>query len=193
MTDAIRATRTTVTIGSIQVDGFMLPDGSYRMSLSQAAQMVDLSARNAFDFLRSKAIKSLLGEDYTVSASQEAELVEIESEGDKRGQSRIRALPLEVVSAYWVWQSFKGNKKALGLVIAMVTETLERRFDRAFGVTRTEREWNDRLSDRIQQLEADLSRLGEEFALDDAVRDERDYFERLLRDNGIDPWGGSDR
>ena len=53
------------TIGSIQVDGFMLPDGSYRMSLSQAAEMVELSARNAFDFLRSKAFKSRAGKGYT--------------------------------------------------------------------------------------------------------------------------------
>ena len=40
MTDAIRAMLTTVEIGSIQFDGFVLPDGSYCMSLSRVAQIV---------------------------------------------------------------------------------------------------------------------------------------------------------
>ncbi len=43
----------------------MLPDGSYRMSQAQVAEAVDLSRRNVSDFLRSKAIKALLGEGYT--------------------------------------------------------------------------------------------------------------------------------
>jgi hypothetical protein len=186
MTESAKATRATVSIGAMAVDGFMLPDGSYRMSLSQAAEMVDLTARNAFDFLRSNAFKTLLGETYTVSISEDADLIEIE------GQSRFRALPLEVVSAYWVWQSHRGNKKALMLVIALVTETLERRFDEVFEVTRTEQERNEMLNQRVRRLERDLQKLGEAYGMDDLARNERDYFERLLRENGIDPWGVRD-
>jgi hypothetical protein len=44
------------------------------------------------------------------------------------------------------------------------------------------------LQERIQQLETDLSNLGEAFAMDDQIRSERDYFERLLLQRGIDPW-----
>ena len=47
-------------IGSLTVDGFMLPDGSYRMSQTQAAECVGKPARSTFDFLRSKALKRLL-------------------------------------------------------------------------------------------------------------------------------------
>lgn len=32
MSESIKATRATVAIGALIVDGFMLPDGSYRMS-----------------------------------------------------------------------------------------------------------------------------------------------------------------
>jgi hypothetical protein len=32
MTESIKATRASVQIGALEVDGFMLPDGSYRMS-----------------------------------------------------------------------------------------------------------------------------------------------------------------
>jgi len=63
MTGSTKATRESVSIDPIIVDGFMLPDGSYRMSLSQAAECVGLTARIAFDFLESKAFKSLVSQD----------------------------------------------------------------------------------------------------------------------------------
>jgi hypothetical protein len=52
MTDSARATRATVTIGSLMIDG------SYRMSQTQAAECVGLTERNAREFLQSKALKS---------------------------------------------------------------------------------------------------------------------------------------
>ena len=42
MTDTVIATRSTITIGPLSVDGFMLPDGSYRMSQTQTAEAVGL-------------------------------------------------------------------------------------------------------------------------------------------------------
>jgi hypothetical protein len=164
MTESIKATRASVQIGALEVDGFMLPDGSYRMSQTQAAEAVGLSRRNVSDFLRSNAIKALLGEGYT-GTILEREEIEIEPEPGKRGQSRFMAMPLEIVSAYWQWQSHRGNKKALALCIALM-----------------------RLQERLQQLETELNRLGEAFAMDDQIRAERDYFERLLLQHGIDPW-----
>lgn len=139
------------------------------------------------DFLRSNTVKALLGESYT-GTILEREEIEIEPEPGKRGQSRFMAMPLEVVSAYWLWQSYRGNKQALALCMALIIESLERRFDTAFGITRTEQEQNERLSQRIRRLERDLSKLGEAYAMEDVIRSERDYFERLLRENGIDPW-----
>lgn len=188
LTDSTKATRATVQIGSLTVDGFMLPDGAYRMSQTQAADCVGKPEINARRFLDSKAIKALLGAGYT------PDTVEIEPDPDQlRGQSRFNALPLEVVTAYWLNQATQGNPQALSLVWALLTESLERRFDAAFGVTRSESERNDRLSGRIQQLERDLERLGQGFASEDLVLQERNYFERLLRENGIDPWGVPER
>ena len=54
MTDSVRAVPASVQIGSLIVDGFMLPDGSYRMSQTQAAECVGKPARSTFDF----AVKS---------------------------------------------------------------------------------------------------------------------------------------
>ncbi|MGA7936072.1 MAG: hypothetical protein WCA35_21135, partial [Kovacikia sp.] len=62
---SMRATRATVQIGSIEIDGFMLPDGSYRMSQTQVAETVGKPEINARRFLTSRAINALLGEGYT--------------------------------------------------------------------------------------------------------------------------------
>ena len=181
MTDPTKATRAKIAIGDIEVDGFRLPDGSYRMSQRQIAEIVDLPRQSASRFLESKAIKTLLGEDY---ASHGFEKIPIDS-----GMTRINAIPLEVVAAYWVWQSSKGNKKAMALNMAMVSESLQRRFDNAFGVSRSEDEYNRQLAEKVRSLETDLKKLGEAYAMEDEIRWERDRFERLLRENNIDPYG----
>ena len=61
MTTEFKATRATVTIGSLVVDGFMLPDGSYRMSQTQAAEAVGLTRRNVSDFFALKVPQKLTG------------------------------------------------------------------------------------------------------------------------------------
>ncbi len=72
--------------------------------------------------------------------------------------------------------------------MGLMTETLERRFDSAFGITRTEEERNELLSQRVQQLQRDLEKLGNAYAAEDEVRRELDYCKRLLRENGIEPY-----
>jgi hypothetical protein len=179
-----KAKRATVQIGPLSVDGFQMPDGSYRMSITGAAESVSLTVSNASDFLRSKAIKGLLGSDSTPRISE----VEVESAGQMTGQTRIRALPLDVVIAYWHWQSHRGNKQALQLCIALATETLERRFDAAFGVERSESERNAILTQRLQQTESALEALGEAYAEPDLLRMENEQLRRQLREAGLEPW-----
>ena len=159
-----------------------LPDGSYRMSQTQAAEAVGKSPVNALRFLRSNSIKALLGRDFT---DYTPDSIEIEPEPGKRGQSRFNALPLEIVTAYWINQCFQGNKSALALVMALATETLERRFDAAFGITRTEQERNERLSQHNQQLERDLKGA---LDLEAAAQYELNYVRDWLKQQGLDPW-----
>jgi hypothetical protein len=198
MSESIKATRATVAIGALTVDAFMLPDGNYRMSLSQAAECIGKPARGTFDFLQSKALKRLLGEvqgtfdflpdESTDTYNPENLTVDI-GEGVSQGQTRVRGLPLGLVALYWAWESFRGNRSALLLIVSLTTESLERRFDNAFGVIRAEQERNDRLSQQNQQLERDLAVLGEGFAIDDDIRRERDYYLSVLKDNGIETYG----
>jgi hypothetical protein len=182
MTDAVKATRATVAIGNLTIDGFMLPDGSYRMSQTQASACIEKPEINARRFLESKAIKALLGSTYTPDS------FEVEGAGEGRGGTRINALPLEVVTAFWYSEANKGSKTAQTLVWALLTESLERRFDAAFNVQRSELERNEQLTERIQTLERDLAQLGEAFAWDDAKDQEIALLTQLLKDNGIEPY-----
>jgi hypothetical protein len=182
MSESIKATRATVAIGQLTVDGFMLPDGTYRMSQTQAAETVGKDEINARRFLTSKNINAIRGEGYTPDS------IEVESVSDKRGQTRFNALPLDVVTAYWLYQSTQGNQQALSLVWALLSESLERRFDNAFGIIRTEKERNEITTAKIQTLEKALANLGEGFALDDDIRRELNELKFWLRDKGINPY-----
>ncbi|MFQ4136276.1 hypothetical protein PGN35_008130 [Nodosilinea sp. PGN35] len=105
-----------------------------------------------------------------------------------RGQTRIQAIPLAVVSKYWLWQAYRGNKQAFTLVDALLEESLERRFDTAFEVERSESERNALLTQRLQRTEADLAVLGEVYAEPDALREQVARLEQQLRDAGLEPW-----
>lgn len=185
MTDADKAKRRPVNIGNIGVQGYQMPDGSYRMSQANAADAIEEPPVYALRFLQSKDSKALLGERYT---DYTPEQIEVESDPGKRGQTRINALPLDVVSAYWLYRSYRGNKKAFALCLALMTETLERRFDAAFGVSRTNEEYDQRLSDRVEQLQSDLDRLGEAFAESDILREENSRLKDQVRRLGEEPW-----
>ncbi|MDV3351728.1 hypothetical protein QGP82_23700 [Leptothoe sp. LEGE 181152] len=177
-----KATRAAIQIGELILDGFMLPDGAYRMSQTQAADIIGKPEINARRFLGSKGSKALLGEYYTPDS------IEAEGAQGRRGSTRFNALTLEVVTAYWVYECSKGNKQALTLVIALTTESLARRFDTAFGVQRSEDEYNQALTQRIEQLESSLEALGGAYAEPDLLREENERLRQQLRDVGIEPW-----
>ena len=114
--ETVKAQRATIRIGELEVEGFMLPDGSDRMSPTQAASCVDKDESNARKFFSSKAVKRLLGEGYTPGKN---ELIEIEATEQPRGQTRFRPLTLDEVIAFWTWETHRGNKKALALTFAL--------------------------------------------------------------------------
>ena len=182
MSDSTKATRASIQIGDLAVDGFMLPNGGYRMSQTQAAETIGKPQRNAGRFLSSNSIKALLGNTYT------PDTIEAEGTEGQRGSPRFNALPLDVVAAYWVYECNKGNKQALPLVLAMTTESLTRRFDAAFGIERSEDEYNQLLRDQNAALQATLEDLADAYAEPDLLREQVSRLEQQLRDAGIEPW-----
>ncbi|MEO1399649.1 MAG: hypothetical protein AAFV72_00155 [Cyanobacteria bacterium J06635_1] len=202
MTDSTKATRATVQIGAGEVDGFRLSDGTYRINLSQTGEMVGKTAQGVSNFLKSKTLKRLLGEDGGISNFLDDQAVNaLASEGytpdiftvdigpgGTQGQTRIRGLPLEMVSLYWIWEAYRGNKQAVILVMSLAIESLERRFDSAFGVQRTEDEYNQVLVNRVRELETSMTRLGEAMAEPDIRSEEIERLRQQIRDMGGEPF-----
>lgn len=185
MQDA-KAKRATIELGDRELEVFQLGDGSYQLSQTQVAKAVNKPRRNASDFLQSKWLKSLPGMDYT---GPKKDLVEVEADHEGRGGTRISPISLELAGIYWYYQAKRGNKDAEVLVIGCLIDSLLRRADQAFGVVRTEAEYNQRL----KTLETQLSILGDNYAIDDAARDSEktawDEVKRLrdwIEDQGLD-------
>jgi hypothetical protein len=84
MTTSDKTKRATVAIGSLSVDGFQMPDGSYRMSQTQAAENVGKLEINARRFLDSRGIKASWGRAYTPDS--------IEGDLPEQGRNQIQQL-----------------------------------------------------------------------------------------------------
>ncbi len=69
MTTGDKAKRTTVAIGSLPIAGFQIPEGSYRMSITSAAEVVGTAQQNGSNFLRLNAFKSSQVSSYTPQTS----------------------------------------------------------------------------------------------------------------------------
>ncbi|XGV99761.1 MAG: hypothetical protein ACAF41_12590 [Leptolyngbya sp. BL-A-14] len=180
------AERRTVPIGLKTVDGFMLPDTTYTMSQTQAAEVIKKPESHARRFLTSTAIKTRMGGTFAPVT------VEIEPEATRvSGRGRFNALPLKVVSAYWLTQAMQGNREAGDLCWALLTESLERRFDVAFGRERSQAEYDMALArslDQIRTLESSLNELGEAYAQDDNLAAENRFLWQFLSQHGLDPY-----
>lgn len=117
MSDSVKAARATVQIGSFTVDGFMLPDGSYRMSQTQAAECIEKPEINARCFFESRIL-----------TGQVSGFIEVEKFHKGRGATRIRSVPFDQVVEYWQYQARIGSRRAVELLAELsvnVTPGLE--------------------------------------------------------------------
>jgi hypothetical protein len=90
---------------------------------------------NAASFLSEIGLKALPGID-----SDSANFPLVQREGESGAP--IRGVPPAIAAAYWLKEAQQKNKTAVLLVWACTQETLKRRADAAFGVMRSEEEYN---------------------------------------------------
>lgn len=125
----------TVDFGFTQVEGLMLPDGSYAMGASQVATMFKLALpQNA-----SRDFKRILGKGS-----------ELFRHSTELSHNKATVLTLEQLKLVAFELSERGNILAKSFVKACVMEAIERRFDTAFGRKVTEDERNNWMKLRIR-------------------------------------------
>ncbi|NJN62578.1 MAG: hypothetical protein HC795_14615 [Coleofasciculaceae cyanobacterium RL_1_1] len=125
---------------------------------------------NAREFLQSKRAKSLPGKDYTSAKNDE---LEVEKSHAGRGATRIVPWPLGITAIYWYFQAKRGNKDAETLVISCLYDSLLRRADEVFDVTRTQDEYhaaNVELMQALGRVARERDILLENYDIDDDAR-----------------------
>jgi hypothetical protein len=183
-----KARRETIALNTVVIELFQLPDASYRASQSGAAEAIGKPEYSFRDFLGSQWLKSLPGID-----SDSGKIEKIQREGE--AGAAINAVPLVVVAAFWLKEALKGNKQAQVLTWACLTETLTRRADAAFGVVRSEAEYEAATAEMMKLLgrvARERNLLLESYEIDDDARaivsdmqamlDERDRENARLRE-----------
>ncbi len=172
------AERRQIIIGSIICDGFQTEDGQYWMSLSQSTLIVKKKANSISDFASSKHLKSLFNKGLVNSENYKI-IEDVKVEGINRG---VSLASLSLVNHYWHNQSHKGNEEAYLLALALSQESLERRFDSAFGITRTEAEYNELLAERSQMADRILTLESEQADLERLARTMMENCDRLFEE-----------
>lgn len=143
-TEAIKAKTVDVIIAGVALIGFQLSDGSYRVSLSQALE--------AFGISRGRVNNEILG---LLEIPQTAiTSLKVNSRKGFRDSTNTRAylLTVEQFAKCLGFIASKGSQQAIDVLVATANETLQRRFDYAFGIKKTEVQYEASLANLYRRL-----------------------------------------
>ena len=137
----MKATRTTIKYGSVDLEVFMLPDGTYKLSQTQAGLAIEKGDKSLREFLAGKSPEALPHKGFT---SDEIEI-------DTNPGIKFNAVTIKVVVSYWTYWANKGNTLAQALLAAGTEETINRLCDTAFNVTKSDEEYHNQTLENINQ------------------------------------------
>jgi len=131
----VKAERRDIKLGVILLEVFRLPSGEYRLSQTQVAEAIGKDESYFRKFLGSKSPEALPYKDFNSG--------KLAVEDSK---APINPIPIDLAIAFWTKEAWSLNPQAIQLLAASAKEAIERRADRAFGVHRSEEEYNRRFS-----------------------------------------------
>lgn len=173
----IKYLRAVIKLGSLSLEVFQSPNGSYRLSQTQILQAicVDKSWISKVTKRGDESLKALRGNGFTgVTESVSIPL----SSG---GKSTAKTLSVDDAVLIWGYFASQGNQEAVALIVACAIEAIERRADAAFNVQRDEEERNARLEARRKGIVTRRE-------LTDAIQD---YLERSEASENAAKWAYS--
>lgn len=133
-----KAVVSKVDLGFTEIEGLMLPDGTYAVAVPQVADIFQIDKNQA-----SRTLKSLLGKDFQFDTAK-----------SELNPKAVNILTITQVTKVIYLLSLKGDEKAKELMLALVEEGLDRRFSKAFGQRVTDEEYQARLALRMARLQA---------------------------------------
>lgn len=171
----VKAKRRTIYLGDKPLEVFQLASGEYRLSQTQVAEAIEKPESSFREFLESKSLEALPYKDFQSG--------KMPVEDSNRP---ISPVPIDLAIAYWTKESRGKNQVAISLLSACAKETIERRADKAFGIHRTEDEYNYRFKtafDRFAEFfpESSLSVAQSEGSVEVMTLAERNLLSKLKR------------
>lgn len=140
----VKAISATILLGAIPLHVYQLPDGGYKVDAIGVMGAVDKQKQSLTRFINGKSPLALPFGGYNFT-----QVESIPVEGDAQ---LIKPIPIALATAYWLHEVSKGNQKAQALVQASMAESIERRADAAFGIKRTQIEYNLRFTQTYQSI-----------------------------------------
>lgn len=140
--------RAIIKLGDIELAVFRLANGEYRLSEDGCEKAIDAADRSVRDFLNSKAPEALPFKGLAEG--------KIKVEGEK---TRIKPVTLEFAAVFWGRQARNDNQKAIALLVACAIENLQRRADKAFGVVKSDEEYNEDFAKFMEKWQIERQRL----------------------------------
>lgn len=138
----IKAERTSIRLGDISLDVFQLPDGAYRLSKTQILEVIEEHKKKTNWLSRLHSVSPIVLKELQSKGFTGYSLpVQVNTE---RGATRAQTLNIPDAMRVWGYFSRNGNTIASDILEAAGIEAIERRADVAFGVKRTETEYNER-------------------------------------------------
>ena len=131
MSTSSNAIRTTILLGDIEIEGYQMPNGEYRLSKTDAIKVIGCDKRRLSELQEKKVAKILM--------PQGLEVVRISTDS-----GRIDAITVQDFCNLCVVALTSGYEQAIAFAGASVAEAIERRLDEQFGIIRNEQERNER-------------------------------------------------
>ncbi len=128
----------TVDFGFCKVEGLMLPDGSYLIAVTQANHFLKFAAHPNY---ASRSLKRLLKGDFKP--------IQISTE---LNPNKVNAITIDEFKRVIRELDKQNNAVASAFIDAALIESVERRFDTAFNIKRSEDERNALMELRIKRL-----------------------------------------
>lgn len=147
----MKAKKAIINYGGIELEVYQLPNGSYELSQTQAALAINKGEYTVRRYITNNYSSNQQNADAEVNTSIGKKLT---VEG---GSNWIKAISFKIAMAYWSFQATKGNIKAQALLAAGTEETLTRLADKAFGVTKTEEQYQIQTNQSAKEFEIVLS------------------------------------
>ena len=144
MSDTVRAKRAEIKLGDETIEVFQLPNGNYTLSQTQVAKVVGKSEDSFRRFLKSPQFKIF-------AFSHELDTKRLLVEGNNQS---INPIPIRIAIKYWVKETLAKNESAAKLISACAEESIQRRADSVFGISRTEDQYNKLLKNNFRGLQS---------------------------------------